>query len=137
MQSAFRATRRNRWGGLSLLMFLAPLAMLNPSLADPLKQLETGFCAGCALCGNVRCVGKLCFTPHNTPASTVQWSTQTNTICKAQSKKSRETIGCAEHRTNLCLTVMFSNILFNLRYGGLGLLRCSVLCPCIGFNNKT
>ena len=30
---------RSRWSFLSLLIFVAPLAMLNPSLADPLKQL--------------------------------------------------------------------------------------------------
>ena len=40
---------RSRWSLLSLLVLAAPLAMLNPSLADPLKQLETGFCSGCAL----------------------------------------------------------------------------------------
>ena len=40
-----------RWSLLSLMIFVAPLAMLNPSLADPLKQLETGFCSGCALSG--------------------------------------------------------------------------------------
>ena len=51
MDTAPAPRHRSRWSLLSLMIFVAPLAMLNPSLADPLKQLETGFCSGCALSG--------------------------------------------------------------------------------------
>ena len=51
MDSVPAPRHRSRWSLLSLLVLAAPLAMLNPSLADPLKQLETGFCSGCALSG--------------------------------------------------------------------------------------
>ena len=51
MDSVPAPRHRSRWSLLSLLVLAAPLAILNPSLADPLKQLETGFCSGCALSG--------------------------------------------------------------------------------------
>ena len=51
MDSVSAPHHRSRWSLLSLLALTAPLAILNPSLADPLKQLETGFCSGCALSG--------------------------------------------------------------------------------------
>ena len=51
MDSVSAPRHRSRWSLLSLLALAAPLAILNPSLADPLKQLETGFCSGCALSG--------------------------------------------------------------------------------------
>lgn len=44
---------------LLLLVSLTPLVLLNPGLADPLQELQSGFCSGCALrgqtCGAATC----------------------------------------------------------------------------------
>ena len=42
--------QRSRWTMLSLLV-LVPLWPCSTQQPDPLKQLETGFCSGCALSG--------------------------------------------------------------------------------------